>query len=109
MIGRSEKSSYAGLPGFTRLRTTRQADHPRRLLLLVLCLTVFLQMLGVPAPLLDPGEMFDSAEASVLEGAAIPPTCLQWAPSSRSTLIANSHSPIHVPLLALSLFHPPLF
>jgi hypothetical protein len=108
MIGQSGKPGHVILARLTRLRTALQTDQPRRLLILVIGLAVLLQLLGVPAPLLNAGGMFDIAEASVLEGVAIPPTCLQWTPSSQSALIPSSHSSVHVPLLAASLFHPPL-
>ena len=91
--------------------TGRRAGQPRRLgigLVVVVCLSVFLQMLGVPAPLLNAGESLDVGEASVSEGFSLLTICPQCTLSSTRELIAYSDSALHVPILAASLFHPPL-
>jgi hypothetical protein len=93
------------------LRTSRRAGQPGRLgigLVVVLCLSVLLQMLGVPAPLLNAGESFDITGASVLEGFSLLTVCLYCSPSPDSAVIAHSDWSAHVPILAASFYRPPL-
>jgi hypothetical protein len=90
-------------------RRTRQGQLLGIGVAVVLCLSVFMQMLGVPAPLLNAGELFDVGEASVSEGFSLLTTCLHCAPSAaHRERIAYDESSLHVPILAASLFHPPL-
>ena len=74
----------------------------------VVCLSVFLQMLGVPAPLLHAGESLHVGEASVSEGFSLLTSCPECSLSSTRELVAYSDFLLHVPILAASLFHPPL-
>ncbi len=93
------------------LRTGRRVDQPGRLgtgLVVVLCLSVLLQMLGVPAPLLNAGETFDISGASVQEGFSLLTMCPHCSPPSDSALIAQSDWSAHVPILAASFYRPPL-
>lgn len=76
--------------------------------IMLLCLCVLLQMLGVPGTLLKPVDMSDALGASVLEGFSVPPTLLQLAPSSEFVLLADVHPLVHGPILAFALFHPPV-
>jgi hypothetical protein len=77
-------------------------------IVLLLCLCVFFQMLGVPAPLLDAGGTFEIGESSVLEGWAIHAVQPELPVSSGCALIADTQRSVCVPILAGSLFRPPL-
>ena len=77
-------------------------------LLLMLCLCVFFQMLGVPAPLLDAGASFEISEATIQEGWAIQSSALQLPAVSQHALVADPQRSVCVPILAGALFHPPL-
>lgn len=77
-------------------------------LILLLCLCVFLQMLGVPAPLLNAGGSFDIGESSVQEGLSIHSSQFELPCSSGYVLIGESHRSLCVPILAGALFRPPL-
>ena len=84
---------------------------PRRsgaCLVILLCLCVFSQMLGVPAPLVDAGGSFEIGESSVLEGWSISALCPQLPTLSDFVLVAQRQSFVCVPILAGALFHPPL-
>ena len=77
-------------------------------LILLLCLCVFLQMLGVPAPLFNAGGSFDIGESSVQEGWSIHSSHFNLSCSSGYVLIGESHRSLCVPILAGALFRPPL-
>jgi hypothetical protein len=77
-------------------------------LALLLCLCVFLQMLGVPAPLLNAGGSFDMGGSSVQEGWSIHSSHVDLPRASCYALIDESHRAICVPLFAEALFRPPL-
>lgn len=79
-----------------------------RVFVVLLCLCVMTQMLGVSATLLDPAKTFDDLGASVLEGLSLPPSLPQLTLSTRSIVRADLLPLIHVPVLASGLFHPPL-
>ena len=92
-------------------RTSRRAGQLGRLgigLVVVVCLSIVLQMLGVPAPLLNAGESLDAGEASVSEGFSLLTICSDCILSPTRMLVAFRDSSFHVPILAASLFHPPL-
>jgi hypothetical protein len=74
----------------------------------LLCLCVLLQMLGVPAPLLDAGGSFDLGQSSIQEGWSIQSSHLELSHSSCYVLIDESHRGVCVPILAGALFRPPL-
>lgn len=78
------------------------------LMLLLLCISVIVQMLGVPVTLLDPGVTSDPLGASVLEGFSVPPSAVQLSFSTDAVLIIEIHRLISRPVLASALFHPPL-
>lgn len=80
----------------------------RVIVILLLCLCVVLQMLGVPVTLLSPSVTSDILGASVLEGFSLPPTLPELALLADSVLVREVHPIVHVPLLASALFHPPL-
>jgi hypothetical protein len=77
-------------------------------LVLLLCFSVFLQMLGVPAPLLDAGGSFEIGESSVQEGWSIHVAAFHLPMCSRCVLIAAAQPFASVPILAQVPFHPPL-
>ena len=79
-----------------------------RVFVVLLCVCVMTQMLGVSATLLDPAKPFDDLGASVLEGLSVPPSLPQLPLSTRSIVRADLLPLIHVPVLASALFHPPL-
>ena len=76
--------------------------------LLFLCLCILLQMLGVPAPLLDAGGAFDIDESSMQEGWSIQSSPVELPGSSCSALHDVGHRSMCVPILAGALFRPPL-
>ncbi len=80
----------------------------RAAVILLLCLCVVLQMLGVPVTLLSPSVTSDTLGASVLEGFSLPPTLPELAQLPESVLVLEIHPIVHVPILAFTLFHPPL-
>ena len=77
-------------------------------LVLLLCVFVFFQMLGVPAPLLNAGGSFDLGESSVQEGWSIHSTHVEGPRSFCYVRIDESHRSLCVPILAGALFRPPL-
>jgi hypothetical protein len=86
---------------------TQPMNKGRRAVMLLLCGCVLLQMLGVPAPLLDAGGFFDLDESSLQEGWSIQSSDVESLRSSCSTLIESSHRPVCTPILAGALFRPP--
>ncbi len=77
-------------------------------ILVALCLCVFFQMLGVPAPLLDAGSSFEINASSIQEGWSIQSSSLELAPASGYALVADLQLLMRVPILAGALFRPPL-
>lgn len=73
-----------------------------------LCLCVVLQVLGVPATLLDTVEQLDPLSVMVLEGWSIPQTFLALTNNSQSRM--SSHGPLtrYLPDVLSAIFHPPL-
>jgi hypothetical protein len=80
----------------------------RTVVFLFLCLSIIMQMLGVPLTLLSPALPLDTAGESVLEGFSIPPTVPLVARSSKPAFVIDTQSSVHVPILASAVFHPPL-
>ena len=76
--------------------------------LVLLCLCVVLQMLGVPATLLDPAGATDSFAGATLEGLSL----LQTPPTLYIHRGVNMPREVpmaaHVPILLDFFFHPPL-
>jgi len=73
-----------------------------------LCLCVLMQMLGAPVTLLGPAVAADTLGASVLEGFSVPPAVPQLTTSCERIPVTDAHPPVHVPVLASTLFHPPV-
>jgi len=80
----------------------------RTVAILFLCLSVIIQMLGVPPTLLSPALSLDTMGESVLEGFSIPPTVPQLMLSSATVPVTDAQPSAHVPILASALFHPPV-
>lgn len=80
----------------------------RTVVFLFLCLSIIMQMLGVPLTLLSPALPLDIAGESVLEGFSIPPTVPLVTRSSKPAFVIDTQPSVHVPILASAVFHPPL-
>lgn len=78
------------------------------IIVLVLCVSIFMQMLGVPATLLAPSVSADNLTASLLEGFSIPPALPGIELLSRRTPHFELSPSVHVPVLSSSLFRPPV-
>ncbi len=72
-----------------------------------LSLCVFIQMLGVPATLLDMSGFIDNSVGSGGEGFSILPTLPRLTVSMASTLASDSHLSLHGLVFPTALFHPP--
>jgi hypothetical protein len=77
-------------------------------MVLVLCICVTMQMLGVPGTLLNPALSSDILGSSVLEGFSVPSTLLQLTPLKETFAVTEKPLSLHLPILASVLFHPPL-
>jgi hypothetical protein len=87
---------------------THPVNKSRIGLMLLLCLCVFFQMLGVPAPLLDAGSSFETGESSIQEGWSIQSSHFEMLRSSCYMLVDESHRSVRVPILSGALFRPPV-
>ncbi|ALA58906.1 hypothetical protein NITMOv2_2493 [Nitrospira moscoviensis] len=76
--------------------------------MVLLCLCVMVQMLGVPATLLSPDGPSDLLGASVLEGFALLPPVIDLAPSSEAETASDTQYVPLRPLLITVPFHPPV-
>jgi hypothetical protein len=79
-----------------------------RSLVMLLCICIMVQMLGVPVTLLHPAANSDALEASVLEGFSVPPSLPHLMLSSESVPLIESHPSGQAPVLASVPFHPPV-
>jgi hypothetical protein len=77
-------------------------------LIIFLSVCVLFHMLGVPAPLLDAGASFVINQSSIQEGWSIHVRCVLQPPDSRVTSVVDAEPILNVPILARSLFRPPL-
>jgi len=78
-------------------------------MILLLCVGIMLQMLGVPVTLLDPVVSGDALGASVLEGFSVLPAMPQMTVSSESVPVIEHHPSGQVSVRAAVPFHPPLY
>ena len=76
--------------------------------ILFLCLAVLMQMLGVPPTLLSPALSLDTVGESVLEGFSIPPAVPLITRSPKMGSVTDAQPSVHVPILASTLFRPPV-
>lgn len=77
-------------------------------LVMLLCLFVVVQMLGVPVTLLSPVEAADSPAAPVLEGFSVPPPVPKLTLSGQAESVIDTQPSVRLPVLASALFHPPV-
>ena len=77
-------------------------------MVMLLCLFVVMQMLGVPVTLLNPVEAADTQTVSVSEGFSVPSSFPQLTPAFETDPVTDAQPSVHVPVLASSLFHPPV-
>lgn len=77
-------------------------------LVLLLCLSVFLLMLGVPAPLLDAAGSFEVDQSSALEGWSILALSPRLPTFPDFVLVADNRPFVRMPILAGGFFRPPL-
>ena len=80
----------------------------RIVVFLFLCLSILIQMLGVSPTLLSPALSLDTVGESVLEGFSIPPTIPLVTRPSKTAFVIDTQPSVHVPILASTVFHPPL-
>jgi hypothetical protein len=77
-------------------------------IVMLLCLVVLIQTLGVPVTLLNPVEPADTQRVSILEGFSVP-SSLPTLKSLFETGTARDAQPsIQLPVLTSVLFHPPV-
>lgn len=76
---------------------------------LFLCICLFLQVLGVPASLLNPSVSNDPVGASVLEGFSVPSMLVQLNIWPEKAYRRDSLLSLHVLERASDIFHPPVF
>lgn len=77
-------------------------------MVMLLCLFVLVQMLGVPVTLLNPVAASDTLTVSVSEGFSVPSSLPQLIPAFETDPVIDAQPSVHVPVLASSLFHPPV-
>lgn len=77
-------------------------------LILLLCVCVLAQMLGAPVTLLSLLTTSDMLAGSVSEDFSVLPPVPELHPFSALRLRVDRHPVPHLPVLATSVFHPPL-
>jgi len=77
-------------------------------MVMLLCICIMVQMLGVPVTLLNPGGAADTLAVSVSEGFSVPSSLPQLMPSVEMVPVTDAQLSVHVPVLASVLFHPPI-
>ena len=77
-------------------------------MVMLLCICIMVQMLGVPVTLLNPGWAAETLAVSVSEGFSVPSSLPQLALSVEMVPVTDAQLSVHVPVLASVLFHPPI-
>jgi len=77
-------------------------------MVMLLCLCIMAQMLGVPVTLLNPAVAADTLAVSVSEGFSVPSSLPQLTPSGEMVPVTDAQPFVHVLVLASALFHPPV-
>lgn len=77
-------------------------------MVVLLCVFVMVQMLGVPMTLLNLAEAADTSAASVLEGFSVLPAVPQLAPSENAISMIDAQSSVQLPVFISAPFHPPV-
>ena len=78
-------------------------------MVMLVCLCVLMQILGMPITLLNPMDAADHFPTSFIEGFALPSSLPQLMLSVESTPVTEVQPSVHVPVLASAMFHPPVF
>ncbi len=78
------------------------------MMVLLLCLFVVVQMLGVPVTLLNPIEPADSLTSSVFEGFSIPSSIPRPTAAFNGDPVTEGPPSRHMPVLTSALFRPPV-
>ncbi|NOT22860.1 MAG: hypothetical protein HOP22_09060 [Nitrospiraceae bacterium] len=76
-------------------------------MVVLLCLCIVVQMLGVPMTLLSPVGTVDTIAVSTSEGFSVPSSIPQLTPSVEMVPVIDAQPSVHVPVLDSTLFHPP--
>ena len=79
-----------------------------RAMAMLLCLCIVVHMLGVPVTLLNPGGAADALATSADEGYSVPSSLPQPTPSFAMVPVTDAQPFVHMPVLASTLFHPPV-
>ena len=77
-------------------------------MVMLLCMCIMVQMLGVPVTLLNLGGVADTLAVSVCEGFSVPSSLPHLTPSVEMVPVSDAQLSVHVPVLASVLFHPPI-
>jgi hypothetical protein len=77
-------------------------------MVVLLCLCIVVQMLGVPVTLLNLEAAADTLTVSASEGFSVPSSFPELTPSVEMVPVSDAPSSAHVPVLASVLFHPPV-
>jgi len=77
-------------------------------MVMLFCLCIMVQRLGVPVVPLNTGTAADSLAVCVSEGFSVPSSLPQLTPSVELVHVTDAQPSIHVPVLAVALFHPPI-
>jgi hypothetical protein len=88
--------------------TKTRSRGVRTVVILFLCFSIIMQMLGVPVTLLSPALSPDTLEGSVLEGFSVLPTVPQLTLSSETAPVTDAQPSVHILVLASALFRPPV-
>jgi hypothetical protein len=78
------------------------------ILIVMLCLSVAIQMLGVPISFFHLDDLLDLVESSVLEGFSLASSLVSWNPLSQSSPVNVCTLPMYRFTTGSDVFHPPL-
>lgn len=76
--------------------------------ILLMCVCVLMQMLGVPSTLLSPSDSSDLLGSSVLEGLSVPPHVPEVFRLVTSAMAVVLTPAVPISVVASVLFHPPV-
>ena len=79
-----------------------------KLMVVVLCVCVLVQMLGVPMTLLSLFTASDILTESACEDPSLLPSVPELRPSGGLYLLIDGNRTLDLPVFATSVFHPPL-
>lgn len=81
---------------------------PCMAMIMLVCLCVFMQLLGMPITLLNPIDPPDNLATSFIQGFALPSPLPQLMLSVKWIPVTEVQPSVHVPILASAMFHPPV-